>query len=63
MRSLMKPAELALACRVTERTVKAWARRGLIRLVRLPGGQLRVEQQEAERVVRQEDEPEPRSSC
>ena len=51
MRALLKPAEFARLCRVTQATVKAWGRRGLIRTIRLPGGRLRVHPDEAARVL------------
>jgi len=53
----LKEASQALS--VHEQTIRNWGRRGLIRLVRLPGsGHRRVPEEEVKRLLAQMDQPE-----
>nr|WP_269140588.1 helix-turn-helix domain-containing protein [Archaeoglobus neptunius] len=44
--------EVAGMLKVSERTVQKWCRNGVIRSVRLPGGQYRIPVEEVERLLR-----------
>ncbi len=50
-RDLLRTGEVADALGVSVNTIKAWARRGLIDMVRLPSGHHRVPRREVERLL------------
>ena len=51
MRILLKPAEVARAVGVSDRTVKNWAEVGKLKIVRLPGGHIRIHESELRRLL------------
>lgn len=51
MRILLKPAEVARAVGVSDRTVKNWAEVGKIKSIRLPGGHIRIHESELRRLL------------
>ena len=56
MRVLLRPAEIARAVGVTARTVKKWAGLGKLKVVRLPGGHIRIHESELRRLLGETDQ-------